>query len=1268
VKMKTLSKIMKNRKSASVIALVLISALAMSFVIPTVQAQTWSIYISASSFNYRIRCEVRLDNVRQSSSFSGIMLGVKAPSDANWTYLGPFSTTNGRYDYTYNQLFEIGVYEFQYVVPPQGDLPTNPDTTDGKWYSDVATLTVNSISPSIYIAVTTSTGLIRGEMRINNIQVPQAFDNITLRVKNPGDTDWTILGPFSTTNGRVDYTYAGFKTAGVYNFGTYEFQYVMPPQGLFPTNPDTTDGYWYSNVVQQELAGSVYIALSSFSRTASTGVIRGEMRVNDVREQRAFTNVELTVHAPGAGWTSVGLFNTTNGRIDVTYSFATMGAYEFQYIVPAQSTFPTNPDSTDGKWYSDVLEVNWNWEIYISVPTSTAYPNVAISPVRMEARFCSTLQSISLSDVVLNVKNPSGTTAPYGGPYSTTNGRVDVSFTTVANGTYEFQYVVPPQGDLPTNPDTTDGKWYSDVATKDVVKVYYRPYVFIGAMPNPSGVGQEVLLHIGASAALQNENQGWEGITVDVFAPSGKYEELGPKKTDSTGGTGLVFVPDEVGNYILRTHFPEQQNNDDHRGNNAGLGGGSYPIGTFMREEYSMNLTLVITEEPRQYYPGFAEPTEYWTRPIDAQIREWHSIAGSSFEPEYQDAPESAHVLYAKRLALEGTIGGTVDTREAYSSRVIIAGILMYSTDPMANVSQYYLPQQTIAVDVRTGEELYRLNDTQIDWGQLYYHDSINRHAAYAYAWTIDEATRQATAYDPWDGNILYRINDFPEGPLSFGSIGEMLVYQVDFNERYMYVWNSSWQYMQGQTGMSEAWNVRGSTQNSLPLFGNRRGWQLNITLPEGLTGEIKEVVWSERVVGVDIQGDESRSWAFSLEPGKEGTLLWDTTVKFALPNVDPETVEGPMYIQGPLEDHVHLRYQESTGKYWAFSLKTGELLWSSEDFDATANGENALNLKQRDEKIAYGMLYTAGSGGSVYAYDLHNGLNWTYNAWANASEVVEGSFYWSGIALISDGKLYVAIGEPAQNAPFMCLDAMTGDVIWRTDGMFRQTWGGPNVIIGDSVIVTLDTYDMHVYAIGKGPSTTTVSAPSINVPFNATVTIKGTVMDVSPGTTDSGLGTYRNTVNKGTWDSAMQLRFPNGVPAVSDESMSDWMKYVYKNLPYPADVKGVEVVINVLDSNNNCYEVGRTVTDANGAFACDFVPPISGHYDVYAMFEGSNSYFGSSAETTIFVDQEIPAPALPTPTPVSIADTYFISAVTGIIVAIALIGAVLAVLILKKR
>jgi hypothetical protein len=153
--------------------------------------------------------------------------------------------------------------------------------------------------------------------------------------------------------------------------------------------------------------------------------------------------------------------------------------------------------------------------------------------------------------------------------------------------------------------------------------------------------------------------------------------------------------------------------------------------------------------------------------------------------------------------------------------------------------------------------------------------------------------------------------------------------------------------------------------------------------------------------------------------------------------------------------------------------------------------------------------------------------------------------------------------------------------------------------------------------------------------------------------------------VSPGTEEYALTARFPNGVPAVSDESMSDWMLYVYKQFERPANATGVEVVISVLDPNNNYYEVGRATTDASGFYSVAFTPPVPGKYTVYASFAGSKAYYGSQAETAITVDSApAPTPA-PTPTPAPMTDTYVTSFGIAMIIII-IIG--FALLLLRKH
>jgi hypothetical protein len=159
-----------------------------------------------------------------------------------------------------------------------------------------------------------------------------------------------------------------------------------------------------------------------------------------------------------------------------------------------------------------------------------------------------------------------------------------------------------------------------------------------------------------------------------------------------------------------------------------------------------------------------------------------------------------------------------------------------------------------------------------------------------------------------------------------------------------------------------------------------------------------------------------------------------------------------------------------------------------------------------------------------------------------------------------------------------------------------------------------------------------------------SSVVIRGTITDISAGTKQD----------------EQAARFPNGIPCVADDSMKEWMEYVYMQKPRPADVTGVSVKVSVLDSNNNFYEIGTAVSD-NGFFSLNWLPEVEGEFTVYAEFEGSESYWPSRAMTAFAVD---PAPPTPPPTDVpqlSMADMYFVPAVAGIIVAIAIVGALLA-------
>ncbi|MBN2259993.1 MAG: hypothetical protein JW702_05595, partial [Clostridiales bacterium] len=49
-----------------------------------------------------------------------------------------------------------------------------------------------------------------------------------------------------------------------------------------------------------------------------------------------------------------------------------------------------------------------------------------------------------------------------------------------------------------------------------------KSYPYIGAVPNPVGINQPVLLHVGITAYLTSTEMGWEDLTITVERPDGE--------------------------------------------------------------------------------------------------------------------------------------------------------------------------------------------------------------------------------------------------------------------------------------------------------------------------------------------------------------------------------------------------------------------------------------------------------------------------------------------------------------------------------------------------------------------------------------------------------------------------------------------------------------------------------------------------------------------------------------------------------------------------
>jgi outer membrane protein assembly factor BamB len=781
-----------------------------------------------------------------------------------------------------------------------------------------------------------------------------------------------------------------------------------------------------------------------------------------------------------------------------------------------------------------------------------------------------------------------------------------------------------------------------------------RTYAFIGATPNPVGVGQEVLLHVGISQQTPSTYLQWKDLSVTITTPSDHTITLDGLNTDATGGLGRIFTPDEEGTYTVQTHFPAQE-----------MSGQQYAASD------SEVLELVVQSEPIPYWPGIPMPTEYWTRPINAQFFEWASIAGNWLRPagsytmppipkqhDYnEDAPNTAHILWTKPYAQGGLTGGPLgdvqyEMGDAYVGKflgsVIIDGVLYYNAFQSSGGTG--IEQNVIAMNLKTGEELWVRNwdNTRLAFGQVYFFDSFNYHGAFAYLWTTTQSTWDA--YDALTGRWVYRLENVPSGYNLYGPKGEIIRYTVSGNTVSM--WNSS-KAVNPQTSGSVgdgSWTPMGNTYDAT------QGIQWTATIPETLPGSIAHYSL-DRIFGTtswtfpSATGPTLTSWV--LEVDADSVADGEADVAFNYEWTVPSEVADANWVftDVSFEDDIFIISCKEDRKYYGFSLENGQHVWTSEPEHYLAFYD-----KWYGPAYGYGNFYTGRQSGIVTCYNITTGeTKWKYNVADEYAEILWSANFPIEFHFLADGKICLSYGEHSpiiptgRGAPMVVLDSETGEEIWKLS-WFNNWWGG-HVIIGDSIMAGMNAYDNRLYSIGKGPSSTTIEAsPKISVEGDS-VLVEGTVMDISPGTAEY----------------ALTARFPDGVPAVSDNNMTDWMQYVYMQYPRPTDVMGVDVTISVLDSNGNVYEVATATSDANGFYCATFTPPVPGKYVVYATFSGSESYWPSSATTALNVESAPQPTAAPTATPGPMTDTYVLGLGLGSIIAIVVIGLVL-ILMLRKR
>jgi outer membrane protein assembly factor BamB len=783
-----------------------------------------------------------------------------------------------------------------------------------------------------------------------------------------------------------------------------------------------------------------------------------------------------------------------------------------------------------------------------------------------------------------------------------------------------------------------------------------KSWPFVDAAPKTVGVGQPILISAGLMNPLNDNADGWN-MTIHITDPDGKIETF-QRKTFATGSIGFYYTPTKEGNYTVYCTFERTQ----------------YRSVWYSASE-SENATFSAVEGFwYPMHPGHKLPTEYWSRPIDGQLREWYSIAGSwVYKPKnlyapYNEAPGSAHILWSTPIGdtMGGLSGGDAGAAgfqdgDGYEGKflnsITICGVLYYNRYVAAS------PQQTIvAVDLHTGKTLwersYSFGGSRVAHGQILVWDFASSHGAWSYVWMVNG--NNWYGLDAATGDLKYNMTNVPSGTIYRGSNGEMLKYRM-YNygtaanpNWYLQQWNSTYVVNNGtRTGTADAWgaNVQGRSYDA-----TRLGFDLNISIPaitfvpgQANTGATVAPIMAyaeDRVIFGNVSKAGVTLTGISLDTENRGYPLfnrrtWDSPPEWQDIGV---TASQSGWAGFSDEHNVAVYWTKENRVNYGFSTETGKLLWQTEpQIYADAWGGVSSSRDVPEKIIVHNKLIEASVGGVVYCYDVETGkILWTYEATSKTTEyqVMTGNWWLIPVIATEDTVFFghhehSAATPKKRGAPFFALNITDGALLWDIEGAFRQTrWGGP-AVIGDSIIATMDTYDQQIYGIGKGPSAMTVTSPDIAVTANTPFVIRGTIMDLSPGTNDE----------------VLQMRFPNGVPAVADESMSEWMLHVYKQFEKPMDTKGVDISIWAFDPNGNEVHIGDTTSDASGKFSYTYTPTTAGDHEIYAYFMGSKSYYGTYAKTDITVMAAPEIIQVETPP----YEWYIIGAAIAIIAAIAI-------------
>jgi hypothetical protein len=788
---------------------------------------------------------------------------------------------------------------------------------------------------------------------------------------------------------------------------------------------------------------------------------------------------------------------------------------------------------------------------------------------------------------------------------------------------------------------------------------------FLSLRPNPVGVGQPILVNIWFNPPT-HYNRYLTGISVEITKPDGTVETKSGLITYGGDATAwLEYIPKDAGTYKFKMifsggYFPA--------GNIAGgYGEGAYRWldSAYYKPVSTEEQTVVVQDQPVASWPMSSLPTDYWTRPVSPENREWAPILGNypftgvmpnppaetnpyasvyKYTP-YVQAPNTAHIAWKRLGALSGLLGGDAGqytiTGGGGTPSVIYQG-RAYQSVSKASTTGTAATSFWRCYDIRTGEIYWEIplatgqsapTSIHYDWNLGEVPGATSATGTTNYIVAI-QAPAGSTAgriiyYNPWTGAVAANVTGPPVGVAAGTLYADPYVYSI--------------QTVNSTTGVYRLikWDITRNIQTETANMVT----QSTMSTDNFTARIVGNITWPFSSLGTcDYQAGIAVTLSSTLYPNlgafygtrimcadlKTGALLFNIT--------DSDTCESSTEL---VVDHGKVACAMQ-GRHWnCYDGRTGAKLWESELTGYPWGDWWAYSV------ASFGGNIIGSSYDGIYAINWKDGsISWKFEAPTNPYETpyvnpngTTVNPFFGGVA-IADGKVFAYNTEHTASQPLtrgwhtFAINATTGEGIWNITG--SMTAGA----IADGYLTESNQYDGYMYVFGKGQSQTTVTAPQVALVSGQSGLITGTVVDLSPG--------------------------QPGTPCVSDASMTQWMEYLHMQKAVPANVEGVQVSIDAVDPNNNYVHIADVTTDMSGTFSYTWTPTISGDYAITATFAGTQSYGSSWAETHAAVVGATATSAPPTTSAISMPPYEMYTVGTGVAVIVVVLIATM--LILRKK